>query len=150
MATSVAEMFSAKMNEKRYIKNGFATSIMSNLHALWRKGEFCDIVLNVDNRDFNVHKVVLVSSSPYFDAMFRGNMSEKFQDKVSEEITNDFWKYNFKIQLLDDFCNYAHLLLILSTQDDFKECVALKWVSQTYYELSWYLSTLKSSYKSMA
>ncbi len=82
MATSVEEICSARINGKKYIENGFASSLMSNLHALRQSGEFCDVVLHVDNRDFNVHKVVLVSSSPYFSAMFRGNMSEKFQDKV--------------------------------------------------------------------
>ena len=86
MATSVEEECNAKINGKKYAKNEFTATVMSNLYVLMKSGEFCDIVLNVDNRDFNVHKAVLVSSSPYFDAMFRGNMSEKFQDKVSLKV----------------------------------------------------------------
>ena len=82
MATEVEETICTKISKKKFIEKGFANSIMSNLHELMQNGEFCDVVLRVGNRDFDVHKVVLVSSSPYFSAMFRGDMSEKFQEKV--------------------------------------------------------------------
>ena len=82
MATEVEATICTKINKKKFIENGFANSIMSNLHELMQNGEFCDVVLRVGNRNFDVHKVVLVSSSPYFSAMFRGGMSEKFQEKV--------------------------------------------------------------------
>ena len=82
MATNVEEICNSKVKEKKFIANGFAGSMMANFYELMQSGEFCDVVLRVGSRDFNVHKVILVSSSPYFSAMFRGNMSEKFQQKV--------------------------------------------------------------------
>ena len=82
METEIEEIVSTKVNERKFTQNGFASNIMSNLNELMRSGEFCDVVLCVGNRDFNVHKVVLVSASSYFSAMFRSNMSERFQDKV--------------------------------------------------------------------
>ena len=69
-------------SQRTFTENGSANRIMSNLLELRKNDEFCDVVLAVDDTDFSVHKVVLVASSPYFNAMFRGNMSEKCQEKV--------------------------------------------------------------------
>lgn len=85
MAMNRKEMCSDEVNEKKIIKKDFATNVMSNLYELKKSGEFCDVVLHAGDTNFSVHKVVLVSSSPYFNAMFRGNMNEKFQDKVCFE-----------------------------------------------------------------
>ena len=82
MATESEEVIGTKINKKNFTEKGFAKNILSNIHDLMKNGEFCDIVLHVGNRDFNAHKVVLASASPYFSAMFRGDMSEKFQEKV--------------------------------------------------------------------
>lgn len=82
MATKVGEIYSKKIERKKFVENAFAAKVLSNIYGLMRSEEFCDVTLHVENRDFNAHKVVLVSSSPYFNAMFCGTMSEKFQNKV--------------------------------------------------------------------
>lgn len=69
---------------KANVEDRFATKVLSNLHELMKNGEFCDVVLHVDNDNFTVHKAVLVSSSAYFRAMFCDDMSEKHQAEVSK------------------------------------------------------------------
>ena len=44
---------------------------------------FCDITLAVDGDEYPCHKIVLCSFSPYFKAMFSGDLAESKQDKVS-------------------------------------------------------------------
>jgi len=53
------------------------------MNELRKQGSLCDVTLVAEGRQFPVHKVVLVSSSPYFRAMFNGTMSESSQELVN-------------------------------------------------------------------
>ena len=55
----------------------------SVMNELRKHGSLCDVTLVAEGRQFPVHKVVLVSSSPYFRAMFNGTMSESSQELVN-------------------------------------------------------------------
>ena len=57
--------------------------MLSGLNSLRQDLSFCDKTLSVDGDDFPCHKIVLCSFSPYFKAMFSGDMAESKQDKVS-------------------------------------------------------------------
>ena len=61
-----------------HMKGAFRT--MNNL----RKDKMmCDIVLSVDDREIFAHKLVLVSSIPYFYAMFTSDLVESKQAKIT-------------------------------------------------------------------
>ncbi|OCT68311.1 kelch-like protein 28 [Xenopus laevis] len=56
--------------------------LLQGLNLLRQHHELCDIVLQVGDVKIHAHKVVLASVSPYFKAMFTGNLSEKENSQV--------------------------------------------------------------------
>lgn len=61
-----------------HCNNGF--KVMNTLRL---QNQLCDVVLKAGNVEFHAHKVVLASSSPYFYAMFTGELSESRQNVVT-------------------------------------------------------------------
>lgn len=49
----------------------------SVLNRFRSDSKFCDFQLKVEDRTFNVHRVVLSASSPYFEALFSNDLIEK-------------------------------------------------------------------------
>lgn len=49
---------------------------------MWERQELCDVVLVTEEREFQAHRVVLASGSPYFRAMFLAGLSESKQFRV--------------------------------------------------------------------
>lgn len=56
--------------------------LLQGLNLLRQHHELCDIILRVGDVKIHAHKVVLASISPYFKAMFTGNLSEKENSEV--------------------------------------------------------------------
>lgn len=56
--------------------------LLQGLQLLRQGRELCDVVLRVGDAKIHAHKVVLASISPYFKAMFTGNLSEKENSEV--------------------------------------------------------------------
>ncbi|XP_015282142.1 PREDICTED: kelch-like protein 28 [Gekko japonicus] len=56
--------------------------LLQGLNLLRQHHELCDIILRVGDVKIHAHKVVLASISPYFKAMFGGNLSEKENSEV--------------------------------------------------------------------
>ncbi len=65
-----------------FIEASHPLQVLSGLNCLRREGAFCDVTLCVDGDEFPCHKIVLSSFSPYFKAMFSGDMAESKQEKV--------------------------------------------------------------------
>jgi len=61
-----------------HCNNGF--KVMNTLRL---QNQLCDVVLKAGNVEYPAHKVVLASSSPYFYAMFTGELSESRQNIVT-------------------------------------------------------------------
>lgn len=59
------------------LKRPHSEQLLQGLQLLRQDHELCDIVLRVGDAKIHAHKVVLASISPYFKAMFTGNLSEK-------------------------------------------------------------------------
>jgi len=47
-----------------------------------KTGEFCDVVLCVNNRRYYAHRAVLAAASPYFRSMFTASMKEQDSSEV--------------------------------------------------------------------
>ncbi|XP_066537088.1 actin-binding protein IPP [Hoplias malabaricus] len=56
--------------------------LLSHINRLRVRAEFCDVRLQVGERVFHVHRLVLAASGPYFSALFSGGMSEAREDQV--------------------------------------------------------------------
>ncbi|CAH1380709.1 kelch-like protein 17 [Tenebrio molitor] len=56
---------------------------LSNIQKMKHQGQLCDITLKIGLERFRAHKVILASVSPYFFAMFNGDMKEHGQTEVA-------------------------------------------------------------------
>ncbi|XP_074039485.1 kelch-like protein 17 isoform X1 [Leptinotarsa decemlineata] len=57
--------------------SGHSNQALTNIHRMRQHGQLCDITLKIGLDKFRGHKVVLASVSPYFFAMFNGDMKEQ-------------------------------------------------------------------------
>ena len=57
-------------------------TLLETLDGLRQTSDLCDVVLLVGTKKLNAHKVVLSACSPYFRAMFTGEMAESRQSEV--------------------------------------------------------------------
>ncbi|KAL3876219.1 hypothetical protein ACJMK2_034089 [Sinanodonta woodiana] len=69
--------------EYRFVEVSHPAQVLTGLKYLRDSGRFCDVTLCVNSQEFPCHKIVLSSFSPYFNAMFTGNLAESAQDKVT-------------------------------------------------------------------
>ena len=85
--------------------------MLHQLDEFRQNGTLCDATLRFEGKDFEVHKVVLASSCPYFRSLFTSNMRERTQDvielKCPVELAgymNDFltFLYTLKVQLTNE------------------------------------------------
>ena len=58
------------------------SDIFSHLSKLQTNNELCDISVVISGKVFRAHKIVLISASPYFKAMFLSGMAESHKDTV--------------------------------------------------------------------
>ncbi|KAG2461479.1 IPP protein, partial [Polypterus senegalus] len=73
--TTVSEMTS-------YSSDRYARFILAQINKLRIQQDFCDVQLQVGGQLFQVHRLVLAASSPYFSALFAGGMREVDKDVV--------------------------------------------------------------------
>lgn len=66
-----------------YKPEGHFADAFMKLAKLKAKNELCDIVIKIQGREFCGHKLVLISSCPYFEAMFLSGMVESRQQEVT-------------------------------------------------------------------
>lgn len=58
------------------------SDIFFHLSKHRKNDHFCDITIVVGDKKYRAHKIVLTSSSPYFEAMFLSGMAESHQESV--------------------------------------------------------------------
>lgn len=57
-------------------------NLLESLNLLRCRQELCDVVLEVGSKRIYAHRVVLAACSPYFHAMFTGELQESKQTEV--------------------------------------------------------------------
>lgn len=62
--------------------SSFTVDAFSVLFQMKQDGSLCDISLKIEDQSISAHRVVLAAASPYFLAMFTGNMLESRQVEV--------------------------------------------------------------------
>ncbi len=80
------------------------------MSAMRKSRELCDVVLIVDGEQIHAHRIVLSSLSPYFKAMFTGDMAESKQ----REITIN----GIDADTLESIVDYAYTANIKITEDN--------------------------------
>lgn len=87
--------------EREHPRNAF-----EYLDMLRHKGELCDAILCVNNKELKAHRVVLAACSQYFESMFVGEFAEPpGEPVVIEEVSED------ALVALVDFAYTSHLKL---------------------------------------
>ncbi|XP_032225329.2 kelch-like protein 12 isoform X1 [Nematostella vectensis] len=67
---------SSKSDSSSYLTSGHAKDILTSVNKLRKDGKLCDVVLQVEKKEFPAHRIVLASCSDYFYAMFTNDMLE--------------------------------------------------------------------------
>ncbi|XP_030630653.1 actin-binding protein IPP [Chanos chanos] len=65
-----------------YASEQHAQLLLAQMNKMRLRADFCDVRLLVGGRVFNVHRLVLAASGPYFAALFSGAMSEAREEEV--------------------------------------------------------------------
>lgn len=74
-------------------------SLLEQICSLRKSNELCDVVLNVGSSRINAHKIILSASSPYFRAMFTGELAESKQAEITIKDIDEN-----AMEILIDFC----------------------------------------------
>ncbi|XP_033644735.1 kelch-like protein 24 [Asterias rubens] len=62
--------------------------VLSSFNEMRQTEDLIDVVLVTEDKQISCHRVVLAASSPYFKAMFTGNLEEKSQQRVTLKDVN--------------------------------------------------------------
>lgn len=75
----------------KFKEENFNGRFLKSLHGFRLDKSFCDIIIRIDGKTVQAHRIVLAASIPYFRAMFNSNMMENNSNEVEikEEISYD-------------------------------------------------------------
>ena len=82
-----------------YISDKHPRTTLEAINVLRKHRELCDVVLIVGQRKIFAHRVILSACSPYFHAMFTGELAESRQTEVTIRDIDEN-----AMELLIDFC----------------------------------------------
>lgn len=91
--------------EYKFTEKSHSAQVLTGLNRLRMSQQFCDITLAAGGQEFKGHKIVLASFSPYFHAMFTGNLAESMQDTVTIG--------DVEASVMEQLINYAYTSEIL-------------------------------------
>ncbi|XP_044755911.1 actin-binding protein IPP [Coccinella septempunctata] len=77
LSSMVEEVDDIEIFQQEYI-----CKILDNLNSMRINGKCCDLEIIAGKKSFKVHKAILAASSPYFQAMFTGELSEKNKNEI--------------------------------------------------------------------
>lgn len=69
-------------NQLEHISNSHPKKLLETLNLIRCRKELCDVVLEVGSKRIYAHRVILSACSPYFYAMFNGELQESKQTEV--------------------------------------------------------------------
>lgn len=102
-----------------------AANSLSCMAALRKEGKLCDIVIKVQGVQLKAHRIVLAGSSPYFQAMFTGDLEESRMPVVT---IRDIPPHT--MELLIDYC-YTSTIEI--TEDNVQDLLPAAGILQLHW-----------------
>ena len=70
------------LGDMTFCMSNYAKEALKMMYMMRQHHMLTDVVLEVEQELFHVHKVVLSSASPYFKAMFTGGLKESEMSRV--------------------------------------------------------------------
>ncbi len=107
---------------------GHRSQCFNSMAELRQEEKLCDVILVAGEESFPAHRLVLASSSPYFEAMFTGDMEESKAGTIT--------LYNIPPRALQILLDYCYTASITVTQENVQELLPaadilqLAWVRQ--------------------
>lgn len=83
-----------------------AKFLLENLNLLRKQKELCDVILSVGTNKIAAHRAILSACSPYFKAMFTGELAESRQTEI---IIHDVDES--AMELLIDYCYTSRIVV---------------------------------------
>ncbi|CAF4955370.1 unnamed protein product, partial [Rotaria sp. Silwood1] len=83
-----------------------AKFLLENLNLLRKQKELCDVILIVGQNKIPAHRAVLSACSPYFKAMFTGELAESRQTEI---VIRDIDVY--AMELLIEYCYTSRIVV---------------------------------------
>ncbi len=81
-------------DQKVYQDESRSGQVLGEMHKFYKDERFCDIILCVEGRRFNCHRLVLAASSLYFERMFSNGMSEASAKEITlNDVSSTAVKY---------------------------------------------------------
>lgn len=74
---------SNSFNKLCYFSEKHPKVTLESINQLRKHGELCDVALIVGQKKILAHRIVLSACSPYFKAMFTGELAESQQTEVN-------------------------------------------------------------------
>ena len=100
-----------------YSPDKHMTQVLEVLGSMRESGELCDVVIVAEGMRIPAHRVILASCSPYFKAMFTGEMKEKYMEEIRlHDVRSD------ALQAIINFCYSSRLHI---TKDNVQSLLAL-------------------------
>ncbi|KPM04163.1 kelch-like protein 1 [Sarcoptes scabiei] len=98
-----------------YTSDKHSKFLLDSLSILRRRNELCDIILIVGHKKIYAHRVVLAAYSPYFLAMFTGELAESRQTEVvirdiDEQAMESLIDFAYSSQIVIEESNVQTLL----------------------------------------
>lgn len=98
-SATISSNLSKESNETEFSEGGYFCqgtghyeNLASQMFDYWKENKLCDVTLiaGIDNRHISAHRVVLSAASPYFGAMFCGEICFKGLSRVRSECFGSF------------------------------------------------------------
>ena len=89
-----------------YTSEKHPRSTFLELNLIRQHHDLCDVCIHVGNRKIFAHKVILAACSPYFRAMFTGELAESRQTEVTIMEVEEC-----AMEILVDFCYTSHIVV---------------------------------------
>ena len=111
---------------------GHPATSLSCMAGLRKNRKLCDVVIQVEDRCFHAHRVVLAGSSAYFQAMFTGDLEESKQHTVTIK--------DIPVSIMETLLDYCYTSSIEITEENVQyllpaACILqLNWVREVCCE----------------
>lgn len=69
--------------EGSFVNEKHSQSVLESMNRIRSSGKLCDVVIQVEENQFHAHRIVLAANTPYFEAMFSGDLEESRQQIVT-------------------------------------------------------------------
>lgn len=98
------EVDSPLPNRLTHVSDKHPRCMLAEFSSMRRHRELCDVVLNINTRKIFAHRNILSACSPYFRAMFNGDLAESRQTEVTIRDMDEI-----AMELLIEFCYSARI-----------------------------------------